>query len=175
MLDMTNGNSLKQIIIFAIPLFISSIFQQLYNICDTMMLGKMVGIEALAAAGASMPLFFLIVIVSIGFTRGLTVMVGQSFGAKNFSLLRKYIASSFILSLTFVSVIAVCNYFMLEQILIFMNVPDNIVISTISYLSIICYASFFIVLFNLVSAILQAVGDSKTPLYFLILSTKHKT
>ena len=170
MQNMTSGNPIKLILKFSLPLLISNIFQQLYSISDIILVGRLVGVEALAAVGAATPLFFFLVVVSLGFTGGLTIITAQSFGAKNYSRMRKSVATATVLSLTFTLLFDLCMYFSLDALLRVTNVPDEIYSDCRSFLLVICGGVFFIVMFNLLSGFMRALGDSKTPLYFLIFT-----
>ena len=101
MQDMTKGRPLGLILWFALPLLISNLFQQLYSISDVILVGRFIGVNALAAVGAGMPLFFFLVMISIGFTNGLTVIVAQSYGAKDWVRLRRSVFTSLILGAGF--------------------------------------------------------------------------
>ena len=171
MQNMTAGNPLKLIINFSIPLLISNIFQQLYSISDILLVGRLLGVEALAAAGAAIPLFFFLVVVSIGFTGGLTVISAQGFGAKDFDRMRRSVATATILSLSFTLIFAVSIYMSLDWLLEIMNVPAEIYDDTKRFMTVICFGVIFVISFNLLSGFMRALGDSKTPLYFLVFTT----
>ena len=171
MQNMTTGKPLALIIKFAIPLLISNCFQQLYSISDILLVGNLIGVEALAAVGAAAPLFFFLVVVSIGFTNGLTVITAQSFGAKNYKKMRKSVATAVTLSMSFTVLFSFTIYLLLDYLLKIMNVPDEIFSDTKGFISIICIGAVMIVTFNLLSGLMRALGDSKTPLYFLIFTT----
>lgn len=171
MQDMTAGNPLKLIINFSIPLLISNLFQQLYSISDIILVGRLIGVEALAAVGAATPIFFFLVVVSIGFTNGLTIITAQSFGAKDYRRMRRSVATATIMSFTFTLVLAVCLYLSLSRIMKIMNVPPEIYDDCKRFISVICGGIVCILGFNLLSSLMRALGDSKTPLYFLIFTT----
>lgn len=171
MQNMTVGKPLRLIVKFAIPLLISNCFQQLYSISDIMLVGNLIGIKALAAVGAAAPLFFFLVVVSIGFTNGLTVITAQSFGAKNYNKMRRSVATATTLSVGFTLIFGIIMYATLDYLLNVMNVPDDIYDDTKSFLAVICAGVIMIVVFNLLSGLMRALGDSKTPLYFLIFTT----
>lgn len=171
MQDMTAGNPLKLIIKFSIPLLISNIFQQLYSISDIILVGRLIGVEALAAVGAAAPIFFLLVVVSLGFTNGLTIITAQSFGAKNYKRMRRSVTTATILSFSFALIFDACLYSLLDWILKVMNVPVEIYGDCRRFISVICGGLACIVGFNLLSGFMRALGDSKTPLYFLVFTT----
>jgi len=168
---MTAGNPLKLIITFSIPLLLSNIFQQIYSISDIVLVGRLIGVQALAAVGAAAPLFFILVVVSIGFTNGLTVITAQSFGAQNFERMKKSVATATMLSCGFTVLFGCIIYFCLDSLLRLMNVPEEIFAETRKFLVVICSGVLFIVGFNFLSGLMRALGDSKTPLYFLIFTT----
>ena len=171
MQNMTSGKPLGLIVKFAIPLLISNCFQQLYSISDILLVGNLIGVKALAAVGAAAPLFFFLVVVSIGFTNGLTVITAQSFGAKNYKRMRKSVATATLLSASFTFTFSVLMFILLDFLLKIMNVPDDIYADTKRFLLVICGGVIMIVMFNLLSGLMRALGDSKTPLYFLIFTT----
>lgn len=171
MQNMTAGNPLKLIIKFSIPLLLSNIFQQIYSISDIILVGRLIGVQALAAVGAAAPLFFILVVVSIGFTNGLTVIAAQSFGAQNFARMRRSVAMATMLSCGFTVVFSIIMFFCLNFLLHLMNVPEEIFAETKKFLVVICAGVIFIVGFNFLSGLMRALGDSKTPLYFLIFTT----
>ncbi len=168
---MTKGKPFKLMIFFAIPLLVSSILQQLYNICDTIMVGQMIGIKALAAIGASFPIFFSTIVINIGFTQGLTVITAQSFGAKDFTKMRRSVATSSFLATAFSLLCNLLLYLSLDNILHITKVPPEIIGMSKSYLTIITSFGVIISTYNLLAGFLRAIGDSKTPLYFLIFSS----
>lgn len=171
MQDMTSGHPLKLIIKFSIPLLIGNIFQQLYNISDIIIVGRLIGIKALAAVGVSSPLFFMLVLVSIGFTNGLTVITAQRFGARDFRGLRRSVTTATLLSSAFTLSASAIMLVSLNSLFKLMNVPEEITKDAKDFISIISYGVIMIVFFNLLSGFMRALGDSKTPLYFLIFAT----
>lgn len=171
MRDMTVGKPLPLIMKFALPLLISNFFQQLYSISDILLVGHLLGVKALAAVGAAAPIFFFLVMACIGFTNGLTVIAAQSFGAKNFEKLRRSVVTATFLSFSFTIIFSLSVYFLMDRILILMNLPQEIFKDTKDFLQILCYGVIMIVCFNFLSGLMRALGDSKTPLYFLIFTT----
>ena len=171
MQNMTSGKPLGLIIKFAIPLLLSNLFQQLYSISDIILVGHLIGVKALAAVGAAAPLFFFLVVVSVGFTNGVTVIPAQSFGAKNFKRLHRSVAMATILSSSFTILFSCFTYFSMDCLLGLMNVPAEIYDDTKNFMNVICAGVIMIVAFNLLSGFMRALGDSKTPLYFLIFTT----
>ncbi len=171
MQDMTSGTPLKLIVKFSIPLLVGNIFQQLYSISDIIIVGRLIGIKALAAVGVAAPLFFMLVLVSIGFTNGLTVITAQRFGAHDNHGLRRSVTTATILSSAFTLTASAIMLFFLDFLFEIMNVPEEIYQDAKNFISIISYGVIMIVFFNLLSGFMRALGDSKTPLYFLIVTT----
>ena len=169
--DMTTGNPLKHILLFSIPLLIGNIFQQLYNIADLVIVGRTLGVEPFAAVGAVAPLFFLITFVIVGLTNGFAVITGQRYGAKDITGVKNSVVVSTILS-SIVTILfsAICALFM-HPILSWMNVPNNIYNNAYWYVEIITIGLISTTLYNLLASIIRALGDSKTPLYFLIIAS----
>ena len=163
--DLTKGEPLKLI------LLIGNIFQQLYNIADLVIVGRLLGVEPFAAVGAVAPLFFLIMFVIVGFTNGFAVVTGQRYGAKDYDGVRNSVVVSTILS-TIVTLIfsVICTIFM-NPILHWLNVPANIYHNAYWYIEIVVIGLLSTTMYNLLASIIRALGDSKTPLYFLIIAS----
>lgn len=168
--DLTVGNPMKLMIYFALPLIIGNLFQQFYNIVDSIIVGQFVGKEALASVSSSFTIMVFLTSIIIGLCMGAGVVFSQLFGADAICDLKSTIvmAGLFIMSITVV--LEVGALLGLDWIIKFMNIPSELVSDTRSYLSIIFCGLFFVFLYNLVASLLRALGDSKTPLYFLILS-----
>ena len=164
--DLTKGEPLKLIIIFSIPLLIGNIFQQLYNIADLVIVGRLLGVEAFASVGAVAPLFFLIMFIIVGLTNGFAVVTGQKFGAKDTAAVKKSVVISTVLSL-FVTLFftLICSIIM-HPVLRLLNVPENIYKDAYWYIEIIVLGLITATFYNLLASIIRALGDSKTPLYF---------
>lgn len=169
--DLTKGGPLKLIIIFSIPLLIGNIFQQLYNIADLVIVGRLLGVEAFASVGAVAPLFFLIMFIIVGLTNGFAVVTGQKFGAKDTAAVKKSVVISTVLSL-FVTLFftLICSIIM-HPVLRLLNVPENIYKDAYWYIEIIVLGLITATFYNLLASIIRALGDSKTPLYFLIIAS----
>lgn len=169
--DLTKGEPLKLILMFSVPLLIGNIFQQLYNIADLVIVGRLLGVEPFAAVGAVAPLFFLIMFVIVGFTNGFAVVTGQRYGAKDYDGVRDSAVVSTILS-TIITLIfsVVCTIFM-NPMLRWLNVPENIYHDAYWYIEIVIIGLITATFYNLLASIIRALGDSKTPLYFLILAS----
>lgn len=169
--NLTTGSPAKLILFFAIPVFIGILFQQLYNMADTFIVGRLLGTDALAAVGSVGSLNFMVMGFCIGVCSGFAIPVAQSFGAEDFVRLRKYIANSVWLSVIFACVMTVTVCIFCRPILEIMNTPDNIIDDAYSYIFIVFLGIPFTFLYNLLSGIVRALGDSKTPVYFLLLSS----
>lgn len=168
--NMTAGSPAKLIFQFTVPVFIGNVFQQFYSMVDAVIVGKFVGTKALAGVGATGTINFLIIGFLIGMTAGFTVLTAQRFGAGDMDAMRKTVASAAILSIIMSVIITAVSMLGMRSLLIFMNTPDDIFEHAYGYIMIICAGIFAQVLYNLLSSILRALGNSKTPLYFLILA-----
>ncbi len=169
--DMTKGNPLKHILLFSVPLLIGNIFQQLYNIADLVIVGRTLGVESFAAVGAVAPLFFLITFIIVGLTNGFAVVTGQRFGAKDIKGVRNSVVISTILSVIVTFIFSSIFALSMNYILKWMNVPDNIYHNAFWYVEIIIIGLIATTMYNMLANIIRALGDSKTPLYFLIIAS----
>lgn len=168
---MTMGNPVKLIITFSIPLLIGNIFQQFYNMADTIIVGRYLGVDALAAVGSTGAMAFLVNGFVIGLTSGFAVLVSQKFGANDEEGVKKSFASSLILSIIMTVVVTVISMSSAKPLLMLMNTPDNIMKDSLSYIIIIYAGNIAIIFYNMLASILRSLGDSKTPLYFLIIAS----
>ncbi|MEG1411412.1 MAG: MATE family efflux transporter [Terrisporobacter sp.] len=169
--DMTKGSPLKLFIFFSIPLLIGNIFQQLYSMVDTIIVGRFVGVNALAALGATGSMFFLVNGMILGLTSGFAVLVSQKFGAKDEVGIKKAVASNIILTLVLTVITTIIALLVKTPLLRLMNTPDNIFNDANTYITIIYAGMITQTLYNMSAGILRALGDSKTPLYFLIVAS----
>ena len=168
--DMTKGNILRQIILFSIPLIIGNIFQQLYSMVDTIIVGRTIGMNALAAVGGcGSPVFFIIGFVT-GLTGGFAIMVSHRFGAGDMDEMRRSIAMGAMLSAVFAVLLTAVSVLMVKWLLGVMNTPDEIKTDAYEYLTVICLGIPASMLYNYLSSVIRAIGDSKTPLYFLLIA-----
>lgn len=168
---MTVGNPAGHIIRFAIPLLIGNLFQQLYNMVDSLIVGNYVGADALASVGTCGSINFLFFSLGNGLAIGIGIIVSQYFGARDENNIRATIANA-VYVLTAVSLAAGSfGVIFCPSILRLMSTPDTIIGNSIIYMRTTCFGMIFIALYNGVAAILRALGDSRTPLYFLILSS----
>lgn len=169
--DMTTGSPVKLILFFSIPLLIGNIFQQFYSMVDTIIVGKFLGVKALAAVGSTSSMSFLILGFILGLCSGFSVLISQRFGANDNEGLKEAIASSIILSIAMAIIITIISIFTAKPLLRLMNTPKDIINNSYSYIVIIYAGTFAAFFYNMISSILRSIGDSKTPLYFLIVSS----
>ena len=169
--DMTKGNPLKIFIFFSIPLLIGNVFQQLYSMVDTIIVGRFVGVDALAAVGSTGSMFFLVNGMILGLTSGFGVLVSQKFGAKDEVGIKKAVASNIMLTLISTLLMTIIALLVKNPLLRIMNTPENIFDNANAYITIIFAGLITQALYNMSAGILRALGDSKTPLYFLIISS----
>lgn len=169
--DMTEGKPLKLILSFCIPLVLGNIFQQLYNMVDSIIVGQFVGVNALAAVGATGSLNFLVLGFVNGLCSGFSIPVAQSFGAGKLSEMRKNVSNALYLG-TIVSVIlTIATMIFTPQMLRLMQTPEDIYQDSYQYIIIIFAGIFATMLYNILAGFLRALGDSKTPLYFLAIAS----
>lgn len=169
--DMTKGSPLKIFVLFSIPLLIGNIFQQLYSMVDTIIVGRFIGVEALAAVGSTGSMFFLVNGMIMGLTSGFSILVSQKFGAKDEDGVKKAVASNIKLTAILTIIITAIALILKNPLLLMMNTPDNILNDANTYITIIFAGIFTQTAYNMAAGILRALGDSKTPLYFLIISS----
>ena len=169
--DMTTGNPVKLILLFSIPLLIGNIFQQFYNMVDTIIVGRFIGVEALAAVGTTSSMVFLVNGFVMGLTSGFAVLISQKYGAKDEVGVKEAVASSIILSIIATILVTFISVLSAKPLLTLMNTPSNIMKDASTYIIILYAGNIAIIFYNMMAAILRALGDSKTPLYFLIVSS----
>lgn len=168
--DLTLGSPMKVILMFTFPIFIGNVFQQFYNMADTVIVGQFVGNHALAAVGSTGTIMFLIYGLVSGMSVGFTVPVAQYFGAGNIEKMRKSVGSAVILSTLITSIMTFLFMCGMHPLLQIMQTPADIYQDAYAYIIVICIGIFAQVFYNLFSSILRALGNSKVPLYFLILA-----
>ena len=169
--NMTEGEPLKLILPFMIPLLIGNVFQQLYNIADVVIVGRTIGVEALAAVGSVTPLFMMTMVLTIGLSNGCTVVTGQRYGAGDMDGMRRSIGTCTVLSVLFTLLIMLVFHIIIDPALVLMNIPLELLEDAKAYVMIIVDGLFAMMGYNLLSGIMRSLGDSKTPLYFLIVSS----
>lgn len=169
--DMTQGNPVRHILVFAIPLFIGNIFQQVYNIVDTMVAGYNLGDSTIAAIGATSSLYGLLVNFAGGLNSGFGIVVARNFGAKDSRKLKSSIAAMVTLNTVITVLVSVAALVFLRPLMRGLNVPGTIFEEAYDYIVVIVAGMIATILYNMCAGILRAVGNSRTPLYFLILSS----
>ena len=168
--DMTSGSPMKIILWFTLPIFIGNVFQQFYNMADAVIVGKFVGNNALAAVGSTGTIMFLINGFVIGMTAGFTVLTAQKFGAGDERGIRKIVTGAAWLSLIVGLILTAAFMVFMKPLLTLMNTPADIFDDAYAYIMIISGGILAQMLYNLLASILRALGNSRVPLYFLILS-----
>lgn len=169
--NMTQGNPVKLIIIFAIPLMIGNVFQQLYTVVDTMVVGKALGVGALAALGATDWLNWLFSGIVQGFAQGFCILMAQEFGSGNYKQLRKVIYNSLLLCIICSVLVLLTSEAVAQPVLHLLNTPEEIMPDSLLYLRIIFLGMPIIMAYNISASILRALGDGRTPLYAMIVAS----
>ena len=169
--DMTVGNPFQIILFFAIPVLIGNVFQQLYSMVDTIIVGQSLGTEALAAVGSTGSLNFLVNGFSTGIAGGFAVLPAQFFGAKDEKRLKKSVGQAILLCLFFTVLLTALSVIFTRPVLVLMKTPENIIGMADVYIKTIFWGICATILYNMCSCVIRALGDSKTPLYFLILAS----
>ncbi len=169
-LNMTTGNPLKLIIKFAIPMLVGNIFQQLYNLADSVIVGRIIGKDALAAVGATGSVTFLFFALCNGIGNGGGIVTSQFFGQGDDKSVKKCITNTGFIMLIVPIIIGGLGLLLSHPLLVLLKTPDDIMADSLIYLRIMCVGTIFVSLYNFISSILRALGDSRTPLYFLIFS-----
>lgn len=167
--DLTKGNPLKLIIMFTGPLLIGNIFQQLYSVIDTLIVGRTIGVNALAAVGSTGGLNMLIIGFCTGTTAGLSIMTAQRYGAQDYKGVKRSFATSIVISAVITLILTVISVIFARHILVIMKTPASIIVDAQKFITIIFAGIFASMAFNLLSNIVRALGDSRTPLFFLVI------
>ncbi len=168
--DMTVGNPVKHILLFALPALIGNIFQQVYNLADSMIVGRFVGADALAAVGATSSVTFLFFALCNGIGSGGGIIVSQYYGAHDNDKVKKSIVNTGIIMLIVPIFFGTIGFISAEGFLRILSTPESILYDAASYIRYMCIGLIFVSLYNYITSMLRALGDSKSPLYFLILS-----
>ena len=167
---MTSGSTMKLILGFAVPLLMGMLFQQVYSLVDTIIVGRFLGVSALAAVGATGSINFLIIGFCQGICNGFALPVAQRFGAKDYGGLRKYVGNSAVLAVLFGGAITLITVIACRPILQMMQTPSDIIDLSYNYIVVIFAGIPAIMLYNILSAYLRSLGDSVTPVIFLVIS-----
>lgn len=169
--DMTSGSPMKLILGFSIPLLFGFLFQQFYNLVDTLIVGRFLGVDALAAVGSTGSLNFLIIGFCMGVCNGFAIPLAQKFGAGDYRGMRAFMMNAVYLAAIFAVVMTILTVVFCKPILQLMRTPENIIDGAYSYIVIIFLGIPATYLYNLISGIIRAMGDSKTPLIFLVMAS----
>ncbi len=169
--DMTKGRIFPIILQFTLPLFFGNVFQQLYNIADTVIVGRYLGPSALAAVGATSTVSFLLLGFAMGLSSGFAVLTAQCFGADDPKGVRISVVSGVMLAVFFSLVLTAAGLLLIPRLLILMQTPEDILANSQRYMKIICKGLTATMFYNLFSSFLRSVGNSRAPLFFLLLSS----
>ncbi|MDO4500092.1 MAG: MATE family efflux transporter [Erysipelotrichaceae bacterium] len=169
--DLLNGPIFKSIVLFSIPLFVSSLFQSLYSAVDTMIVGNILGDTSLAAVGATLAIFELLIGFTNGVGVGLSIVTARCFGTGDKNILRKSVAFALIIGFSFAVFVSIVGSLSLKPLLTILNTPIEIYEEAYSYISYIVYGASLMFAYNLFSALLRAIGDSLMPFVFLLISS----
>ena len=169
--DLTTGSPMRLIIGFALPTLFGMLFQQLYNMVDAMIVGKLLGASALAAVGSTGSINFFVIGFCMGMCSGFAIPVAQRMGANEPSKMRRYVANAAYLSVIFSVVLTVVTGLLCRQILTMMRTPEDIFQNAYLYIFVIFMGIPTTFLYNLLAGVIRSLGDSKTPVYFLALSS----
>lgn len=171
MKDLTKGNIIRLLIAFSIPLLIGNIFQLFYNLVDTKVVGEFLGEDALAALGASGPVYELIICTLTGLGNGFGIVVSQHYGSKNMKRMRQAVANGICLMFVFAVLATIVSLFLIKPLLLILNTPPEIMERCVNYINIIILFMIFTAAYNLCAAILRALGDTIRPLIFLAIAS----
>ena len=169
--DMTEGSPMKLILGFAVPLFFGFLFQQFYNLVDTVIVGRFLGVDELASVGATGSINFLIIGFCMGVCNGFSIPVSHKFGAGDYEGVRRYVANCVWLGIGFAVVLTALTTLFCRNILVLMRTPGDILEGAYTYIFIIFMGIPATFLYNIVSGVIRALGDSRTPVVFLVLSS----
>lgn len=169
--DMTKGSEWSLLLKFSLPMLFGNIFQQLYNIVDSVIVGRFVGSDALGAVGATSSITYLFFSLCLGLSIGIGILIAQYFGANNIEGVKKAIANSIYIMIVSGILMSVLGVAFARPILELMQTPEAIIDDSVAYMQIVCGGTFAVAAYNAISSILRALGDSKTPLVFLIIAS----
>lgn len=169
--DMTNGSPMKLILGFSVPLLFGFLFQQFYNLVDTLIVGRFLGVDALAAVGATGSLNFLIIGFCMGVCNGFAIPLAHRFGAGDYKAMRAFMMNAVYLAVVFAAVMTVLTVVYCKPILRLMRTPENIIDDAYIYIVIIFAGIPATYLYNLISGIIRSMGDSRTPVVFLTIAS----
>ena len=170
-LDMTSGSIWRNMVAFAVPVFLGQLFQQLYNTADSIIVGNFSGKGALAAVASSGNLIFMMTGFFMGLSLGAGVVISRYFGAKDYKAMEAAVHTNIAFGAVCGVLMSVLGIFLAPQMLIIMNTPEDVLPLSTTYFRLYFLGAFFSLMYNTCMGILRAVGDSKTPLYYLIFSS----
>ena len=168
--DMTKGSPAKLILLFAVPLMLGNIFQQLYTMVDTIVVGQVAGVQALAALGAVEWIMWMVLGVSTGVTQGFSILISQHYGARKWNDLKKAVAHSYLLTAITAISLLIVSQLAARWILLLLNTPDNIIGMSLIYLRIVFCGIPIVAAYNIFASVLRALGNSRTPLIAMIIA-----
>lgn len=169
--NMTEGNPLHLIALFALPLMAGNVFQQLYTVADTAIVGKAIGVEALAALGAVDWLNWMVLGIIQGITQGFSILISQKYGSREYAQMRRVAGNSCVFAAVCAVVLCVASQFAIKPAVALLNAPDEITPLACAYLRVIFWGIPIMMTYNMASSMLRALGDSKTPLYAMIAAS----
>ncbi len=169
--DLTKGAPAKVLVSFTLPILLSSIFQQFYNMADSIIAGNFISDAALSAIGASYPITMIYIAIALGASIGCSVLISQYFGAKRYNDMKSAINTSFVSTIVLGIILIIISVVFCKPVLELLNTPQDIIEDSKIYLDVYIYGILFLMLYNTCTAVFTALGDSKTPLYFLIASS----
>ena len=168
---LTSGNIKKQLLLFSIPIFLGTLLQQLYNVIDAVVAGRLVNDDALSAIGVSVPIYLLFVSVILGFAIGITILLAQLFGAKQTAEIKRLIATMSIFLLILGLVMAFAGAVLAKPLLRMTKTPNELLEPACTYLRMLFWGIPFSIVYNLLGAVMRSFGETKTPLYALVVSS----
>lgn len=171
MKDFTTGNVARHIFNFTLPMLLGNVFQQLYNIVDSIIVGKVLGKEALASVGASFPIIFTLIALLIGIGSGFSIVISQFYGARDIDRVKRSIDTMYIFLFVAGFLISMLGIYFSKDLFRLLQLPEELLPQATVYLNIYMAGMILFFGFNGTSSVLRGLGDSKTPLYFLILAS----
>lgn len=169
--DMTNGSEFSHIIRFALPMLAGNLFQQLYNVVDSMIVGKYLGADPLAAVGATGSITYFFYTLCIGLATGIGILISQNFGAENYDNVKKYIANSAYVLGIFGIITSIISAILAPSLLAMLRTPSEIFDISVGYMRISCLGTIAVAAYNWINSVMRSLGDSKTPLIFLVVAS----
>ena len=169
--DLTQGSPTKLILGFFFPLLFGIAFQQVYNMVDTIVVGRCLGVQALAGVGATGSLNFLVLGFCMGVCAGFSIPVAQKFGERDYAGLKRYVVNALLLSGILALIITLVVSVLCRPLLHWMNTPEDIIKDAFSYLFVIFLGIPVVFLYNILFGIIRSLGDSRTPVLYLVISS----